>query len=97
MIKLIIINSLFIFGVYSALQRGMILEKLGDLIDKLPEFYRKPLMSCPICMSSVYGSPVYWGFYLLNQGNIFIAIIIYICYTFTLAGMNYIITSLLTK
>jgi hypothetical protein len=97
MIELIIFNSLLIFGVYSALQKGMILEKLGDKIDELPEFYRKPLMSCPICMASVYGFPVYWGFYLLNPSNIFIAIIIYICYTFALAGLNYIISSVLKK
>jgi 4-hydroxybenzoate polyprenyltransferase len=75
----------------------MIFEKLGDKIDQLPELLRKPLMTCPICMASVYGFPIYWGYYLINSTNLILAIITYICYTFALAGFNYIITAIISK
>lgn len=102
MIELLIINSLFIFGVYRSMQPNMILSKIGDTLyiwnefgTNFQKFISKPLGVCPVCMASVYGFPVYWIYYLLNPSNIFDEIIIYLCYSFALAGLNYIIMNLI--
>jgi len=38
----------------------------------LPEWIKKPLAICPICMASVYGTPVFWGAYLIDVINSFV-------------------------
>ena len=57
----------------------------------LPSWIKKPLAICPICMASVYGTPVFWGAYLINVINFDYIFIVYICYEFALAGLNYLI------
>lgn len=57
----------------------------------LPLWIQKPLATCPICMSSFYGTPVFWFAYLNNLINYDYIIIVYICYVFALAGLNYLI------
>jgi len=84
-------NSLLIFGVYASLSEGMIFESLGDKIRSMKSIFKKPLGTCPICMASVYGFPIFWGSYLLGIINYDFIIIYYICYTFALSGLNYII------
>lgn len=109
MIELIIINSLIIWGVFTSIQEGMIFGYLGYLlrgerqvdfgrttqrtIHKIPKWIKKPLATCPICMSSVYGTPVFWFAYFTNYLNYDYIIILYICYMFALAGLNYLILS----
>ena len=103
MIELLIINSLFIFGVYASFQPNMIFERFGDVLDlwkystPFKEFIRKPLGACPVCMASVYGFPVYWLYYLVEPFNLGFAIIVYICYSFALAGLNMIILSFMNN
>ena len=98
MIELLIINSLIIWGVFTSLQEGMIFGKLGQwLRGELPNIWylrnwiTKPLATCPICMSSVYGTPVFWFAYFTGLINYDYIIIVYICYVFALAGLNYLI------
>jgi hypothetical protein len=57
----------------------------------LPAWIKKPLGTCPVCMSSVYGFPIFWFAYLTNLINYDYIIFMYICYTFALAGLNYLI------
>ena len=99
MIELLIINSLIIWGVFTSLQEGMIFDRFGFLFLRGNEFFKpyipdwigKPLGTCPICMSSVYGTPVFWYAYLTGLINYDYIIIVYICYVFALAGLNYLI------
>lgn len=59
--------------------------------DHLPSWIKKPLGTCPVCMASVYGTPVFWFAYLINYLQYDYIIIFYICYIFALAGLNYLI------
>lgn len=59
--------------------------------DNLPSWIKKPLGTCPVCMASVYGTPVFWFAYLINYMQYDYIIIFYICYIFALAGLNYLI------
>ena len=55
-----------IIGVWTLFGKGMLLGWLGDIWDRrLPEVLQKPLYSCPPCMSSVWGSAVW---FLLGGG-----------------------------
>ena len=59
--------------------------------DNLPSWIKKPLATCPICMASVYGTPIFWYAYLTGLIQYDYIIIVYICYEFALAGLNYLI------
>ena len=61
------------------------------MADNLPSWIKKPLATCPICMSSVYGTPVFWFMYLNDYIQYNYIIIFYICYIFAIAGLNYLI------
>ena len=111
MIELLIINSLIIWGVYTSIQEGMIFEGVGNFIkykkvtyenmtkltkDRFPQWMQKPLATCPICMSSIYGTPVFWFAYFTDMINYDYTIIVYICYVFALAGLNYLILAFMS-
>ena len=104
MIELLIINSLIIWGVYASIQEGFIFEKVGNWIrgdvdgfKPLPSWIKKPLATCPICMASVYGTPVFWFSYLTDLINFDFIIFVYICYIFALAGLNYLILTFMPE
>ena len=112
MIELLIINSLIIWGVYASLQEGFIWEYWGNRIRgkhhikgelyhyykyQLPSWIKKPLATCPICMASVYGTPVFWFAYLTDLINFDFIIIVYICYIFALAGVNYLMLTFMPE
>ena len=86
-----------ILGFYASMQETMIFEKLGDKLQDMKkgtdfqQWIAKPLGTCPICMSSLYSLPIYWGYYLLNPFNLIYAIIFYLCYVLALAGLNFVI------
>ncbi len=63
----------------------------------LPSWIKKPLATCPICMSSIYGTPVFWYAYLTNLIQYDYIIIVYICYVFALAGLNYLILAFMPQ
>ncbi|MCH7826424.1 MAG: hypothetical protein IIC75_00385 [Bacteroidetes bacterium] len=62
----------------------------------IPEWIAKPLAICPICMSSVYGTLVFWFAYFTDLINYDYIIIVYICYVFALAGLNYLILTIIS-
>ncbi len=64
--------------------------------DNIPSWIKKPLAICPICMASVYGTPVFWGAYFIDVINFDYIIIVYICYEFALAGLNYLILAFMS-
>ncbi len=108
MIELIIINSLIIWGVYASLQEGFIYGWIGDWIrggrntrygykNNLPSWIKKPLATCPICMSSVYGTPIFLFAHLTGLINFEFYIFVYICYIFALAGLQYLILTFMPE
>lgn len=53
----------FIIGIYTLFLPDMILGWLGKIFDRrLPEELQKPIYACPPCMSSVWGSVIWFGF-----------------------------------
>ena len=65
--------------------------------DNLPSWIKKPLATCPVCMASVYGTPVFWLSYYMELINFDFIIIVYICYIFALAGLNYLILTFMPE
>lgn len=66
-------------------------KKDYEKVDNLPSWIKKPLGVCPVCMASVYGTPVFWFMYLIDYIQYDYIIIFYICYVFALSGLNYLI------
>jgi len=96
-ILMLILNSLFIFGLnkiteYEIDNEGKIIEdskmflwKIRFLFIKyLGSWYSRPFILCVICMSSIIGSIFYWCIMPFNFINIFI----WIFYCISLAGLN---------
>ena len=44
-------------GASIAMEEGMIAHPLARLFTKLPEWFHKPLFTCPVCMCSAWGIP----------------------------------------
>ena len=108
MIEPLIVGCLFIWGVYISIQDNMIFGEVGNRIRgesqikgrlyhkykyKFPSWIKKPLGTCPMCMSSVYGTIIFAVYYFSGHDFNINAIIAYICYVFGLAGLNYLILS----
>jgi len=90
---LLLFNCLYIFGFYNSTdysvdvnkkyQEGEILGRLGYMTENIPQWLRKPLLGCVMCMASIHSFP-FWmfnDFTLLNGG-------VYILYIFALSGLN---------
>ena len=71
--------------------------RVMKLKDNLPSWIKKPLGTCPVCMSSVYGTPIFWFAYLIEYLQYDYIIIFYICYIFALAGLNYLILAFMPE
>lgn len=57
---LLAFNAFVIIGVHFVTKPDQLMGFVGDSIRLLPEWIHKPLVSCPPCMSSVWGSAVWW-------------------------------------
>lgn len=66
----IICSSLVCLGLYLATGEGMILEGVAKWLDDtterglLPSWVSKPLLLCPLCMASIWGTKTYWALQL---------------------------------
>lgn len=85
MIESILITSLYINGVYAVTNPGMIFAKIHLYSDQLglPDWVKKPLFNCSVCMSSIHG--LYMGFVFNIELIHFPVFILAVC------GLNYII------
>ena len=92
LIELVVLGSAFTWGVYKTLQPGQVLGYMGDRIQD-DKWFTKPLKSCIPCMSSVYGSFLFWLFYFLGIHEH--SIILYICFVFMVTGLNYFMICLI--
>lgn len=51
-----------ILGVWTLFGKGMLLERLGDRLERTePAWLNKPLWICPPCMSSVWGTAIWFA------------------------------------
>lgn len=88
--------SLGIWAIHILFQEEMIFEKAGEWItNKLGEYWSKPVVSCPVCMSSVWGLI---GFFAIRYFfGIDLPLKQLIPFIFCLCGLNTIISKLTTK
>lgn len=56
MIETIFITALIVLFIYECTREGMIFESIGNKLKPLPDFIKKPLYDCPICMVPWHGS-----------------------------------------
>lgn len=57
----IVIGCLVITGAWAACGSGMVLEPIADALEAiLPRWFCKPLFVCPACMSSAWGTAVWF-------------------------------------
>jgi len=52
----IIIMALTAVGVFQSMADGMVLAPLRRVLERLPLWAHKPLLACPYCMVSVWGT-----------------------------------------
>jgi hypothetical protein len=95
MIETLLFTSLFIFGVWLSTAEGMIGDELRwRFISQFPEL-AKPVIDCPTCMASVYGTIAYWGAVIIaNQPVDALTAIGWPIFVVCLAGLNGIILKL---
>jgi hypothetical protein len=86
--------SLVIWAVHILFQEGHLLEEVGARITKdFGEKWSKPLINCPICMSSFWGTILFTGWYV-KQWDDFLALPTFIM---CLCGLQVLLTRLTTK
>jgi hypothetical protein len=87
--------ALWIWGIAALFDEGMLLETLGDMMQKeLGHWICKPLFSCPICMSSFH-SLLLAGILLLVGEPLSFPEWVYLA--ISTCGLNFIITKLLSR
>jgi hypothetical protein len=63
LLQLIVIVSAWCWSVYNAFQEGQIFGRAGDwLRDKVPAYWLKPVIGCPVCLPSIHGTGLYIAF-----------------------------------
>jgi len=61
LILLLFFNASVIIGVNFATKPDQILGFVGEAVERLtPEWISKPTLLCPPCMSSVWGTAIWW-------------------------------------
>lgn len=86
---ILLINALYIVGVYLAFGNDMILEPVGNwLEERIPYNLTKPLFNCPTCMASLH-SWVYWMFNDFTE----LSVVFYIIYIPALATVSTLIAN----
>lgn len=90
---LLLANALFIWGVHGLIRTN---KELDDWLTRIavkydiPEWVPKPIIDCPPCMSSVYGT----GFYVVANGGIDWGLPVYLL---CLVGLNFLISQAISK
>lgn len=85
------ITSLFIFGVNCVFSDGFILGPIGNWMErKLPNWLYLPLVGCPSCQSSIWGTLF---FFVMNQFDF----TLWPIFCISLCGLNTIVSKLISK
>lgn len=85
-----------IWAIHILFQENHIFERQGKWIElKLGEYWSKPLINCPICMSSFWGTI---GFFAIRFFfNVDLPLKQYMPFLFCLCGLNVIIAKFINK
>jgi hypothetical protein len=90
LLQLLIIASLWIWGVHVIFKPGEIFGSFGDIIRKLPKWLVKPTIGCPACMASIHGTVAYLiGHSYMHEGGF--SVVLWFLFIICLAGLNHII------
>lgn len=89
---LVVLNSLFIIGLYEASESGRVLSGIHDWMEQyLPMWLYKPVLGCVYCMASVWGSILFIGvYYPLYLQNYFLLLWLPI-HIGAVSGLNYLL------
>lgn len=85
-ILLLIIGSLWIWGVFALFDEGNLLWPVRKWADSIFGEWTKPVFSCPYCMSSIHGLSI---FYFAHGYDY--SVVAYGVYVMCLCGLNFII------
>jgi len=81
----VIMACLICVGIWKVFEPKMILGKLGDFLNAwLPKWIVAPLFDCPPCMSSIWGTTIWF----LTGGDFFW----WPAFVFALCGLNTLVT-----
>lgn len=100
LLLLSLITSLIITGIYTSTWDGMIFGRFRAWMDgRMNPFIAKPIYSCTICMSSVWGTLIYISAHFISlYFNIHIIEhwgVCYLPFIFIVAGINTIISGII--
>lgn len=85
-----------IWAIHILFQEDNALEKLGDWItEKIGEYWSKPIINCPVCMSSFWGTI---GFFAIRYFfGVDLPVRQFIPFVLCLCGLNTIISKAVSK
>jgi hypothetical protein len=90
----VVFCELAIIGLWFAFSPGEIFGDVADYLEiLLPKFLQKPIFSCYLCMSSVYGSLFFWLTHDLTNWHL----ILWPFYICALTGIGKVIGAALPK
>lgn len=79
--------ALVITGVWTTFGKGMIFGWLGDIFERrLPDAINKPIWQCPPCMSSVWGTTIW--FWTGGDATWYVPFVLALCGTMKLISHN---------
>ena len=93
LLKLLLFNVFVIIGVHFVTREDQLLGKVGDQIRKLPEMAAKPIAECPPCMSSAWGTLIFWTFW--HEGSFQKRLLLWPLYLLALCGQVRLINLIL--
>lgn len=98
MIELLLINSLYIIGIYSnsgySDDKPQVFYWLNRV--KVPWWLKKPMIECVSCMASIHSLYIYWPF-VFHRGEFSLtSLVVYLAYVPALAGLNLILYRITT-
>lgn len=84
------IQAMVINGLKESMAAGMILEKYASFVRNniKSEFWKKPLISCVQCMSSIYGTLTFWATIIPCFGFVWFEMWVWVCDVFLLVYLN---------
>jgi hypothetical protein len=93
-IPYLIVNSMIVFGVYTLFHEDMVFGAIGDKIRSLGDYTQekynidvsKPLVSCPMCMASFWGTL----FFFIFTG---FTVVYLVPYLIALVGLNTVVNA----
>lgn len=90
---LLVLNSAICIGVWSAVCALRVdFDSVVALEKRVPLIVRRPLYGCPVCMSWLYGLPIFWALHGLSGETVESA-----GYVLALAGFNAIASAVVSR